>query len=224
MRVLLILLVCQCLTGCLAYGYPSVSRTPAIWVDEPGVKAVRVTHGLKMWGPVMTGPFEFEGGVEELPIENGEIQPQQDAYLAYYYLAFPVARGWYQRSFEVRLYRRGYETRVIEPQPLMDALFADSAASVPEPRRAETIEAREKAIDDVAPDSAWSDNARVNEFVAGEYLTLADSPELSGPEHEQTRLRLVEKAETARKSAKMSKIAPDLSTRGRSLVQTTAVP
>lgn len=223
MRLFPILLVCPCLTGCLAYGYPSVAHTPAIKVDEPDVKAFRVTNGMERSGACIAGLIRFDFDIKELPIEQGEIAPQQDAYLAYRCLAFPVVSWSYHRSLIVRVYRRGFETRVIESQGV-SGLFTASVATLEEPKRAETIEAREKAIDDVAPDRYWSDNPEVSEFVAGEYLALAGSPELAGPDHEETRQRLVKKAETARESAKMSETAPESRHRERSLVQTTAVP
>jgi hypothetical protein len=145
----------------------------------------------------MTGPIEFVNAIEEIPIQNEEIPAQHDAYWTYYYLAFPVAEGSYHRSFEVRLYRRGFETAIIESRAAMTGMLA-TPLDLTNEKRAETVEAQEKAIDDVLSGLYSWQNAQASAFLADEYLALARSPKLSGPEHEKTRNRLEEKAKKTR--------------------------
>lgn len=201
MRYSPLLLVCPFLQGCLAFGYPSITQTPPLVVKEADVKAFRVTSGFHSYGPWMTGPIELHGAIQEIPIHDHEVAVQRDAYFAYYYLAFPLMEGSYGRSFDIRLYRRGYETMVIQPRSWMFALAANRLDNIAW-KKAETLEAQEKAIDDViAGLSSWN-NDTVKERLAIEYLTLADIAQVSGPQDEKTCKRLQEKAKMVRKGGR----------------------
>lgn len=197
MRLLPVLLVCPFLTGCLAFGYPSLTQTPPLRVAEPQAKVFRVTTGHKSYGPWMTGPIQLLGSIEEIAVLQGEVPAQYDAHWIYYYLAFPVAEGSYNRHFEIRVYRRGFETRVIEPRSVMTAVLP-APLDLTVGKRADTLEAQEKAIDDVLSGLMFWQNAQASAFLAEEYLALASNAELAGFEHEKTRKRLEEKAKKAR--------------------------
>src|SRR5262249_12000959 len=110
MRAWLPLLCCPLLSGCFGFAYPSVSETPAVAVIEPDVRAFRVVSECTVSGPCITGPIQFSRQVEEVPGAWPVVQSQQDAYLAYHYLLFPVLNGSRSRSLQVLLYRPGYET------------------------------------------------------------------------------------------------------------------
>jgi hypothetical protein len=191
MRILSILLICPFLTGCLACGYPSITQTPPIAVKDLEVKAFRVTTGITRYGGAIAGAIKFDGEIEEIAALNGVVPAQDDSHWRYYYLAFPY-EGYYSRTLEIRLYRRGFETEVIDARPAIEGLWA---APVVEPhlKRAESVEAQEKAIDDVVAGVWRLDSQRIS-FLADEYLTIARSPQLIGPEHEDTRKRLEQKA------------------------------
>jgi hypothetical protein len=216
----ILLLVLPLAAGCLAVGYPSVRQTPAVVAPEPDVHVFRVIadderhldgpnqlpterdhafHVLASDGrpdAVKVGVQLTSCTIEEVPIENGEAPAKTDTYFAYYYLAVPF-EGWRARSVSLRLYRRGYETVALESRPWLGPLGKAGAEKV-KWKKADTLEAREKAIDDVGRWLLKRSSPAVNDFVADEYLALANGPLADRPEHRPARARLREKAKVAR--------------------------
>jgi hypothetical protein len=198
MRVWLLFLVCPLLSGCLAFGYPSVAKTPPIQIAAPDVQAFRVVSGFTQSGPWLTGPIELYKTVEKLPAPDNLIAPQTDAYCLYYYLAFPVAEGCHQQSLEVLLYRRGYEPVSVAATSFL--WFSDQPV-LPEWKKAEKLEDLEKALKKVTPSRFDQSPAsqEVRQFLAREYDWLAHSEWVAGTDKEKDRRRLLEKAKEQEK-------------------------
>src|SRR5262245_25839826 len=172
MRRLPVFLTCPFLCGCLAFGYPSVSRTAIIQVEEPEVEAFRVVSGYTQSGPWMTGPIHLYQTVEKFPATNGKLPSQSDAYFAYYCLAIPVAELAHQQDLEIRLYRRGYETVSI---PAAMWLPGPTPSTTPKWKRLEKLEEFENAIESIAGTHSGLGSVckqDVQAFIAGEYAWL----------------------------------------------------
>jgi hypothetical protein len=134
--------------------------------------------------------------IEEVALENGEAPAKTDTYFAYYYLAIPF-EGWRARTVSLRLYRRGYDTVTIKSRAWLGP-FGQSEPQQVKWKKADTLEARERAIDEVGRWLLKRTSPAVNDFVADEYLALANGPLADRPEHEPVRARLREKAKVAR--------------------------
>src|SRR5262245_16986403 len=116
MRCWPVLLLCPCLAGCLALGYPTISRTPEVTVPADDVRAFRVSSEMTASGPLATAPIQLSSSVEEIPVVDATVEPQRDASFSYYYLVFPYS-GYRSRTVEVLLYRPGYETVEVPARP-----------------------------------------------------------------------------------------------------------
>jgi hypothetical protein len=101
---------CPLLSGCFAFGYPSICATPAVAVDAPDARAFLVSSGFREWGPWITGPFSIWHEVKQVPIAAAKVQPQWNSHFTYCYFVFPFAAGAYSQAKEIVLYRPGYET------------------------------------------------------------------------------------------------------------------
>jgi hypothetical protein len=198
MRVGLLFLVCPLLSGCLAFAYPSVSKTPAIRIAEPNVQAFRVVSGFTQSGPWLTGPIEMYKTVEKLSATDSLIAPQSDAYCPYYYLAFPVAEGCHQQSLTVLLYRRGYEPLSF---PAATFWWISDQPVRPEWNKAENLQGLEAALKKITPSrhNQSPGGEEVRQFLAQEYDWLAHSELASGPDKEKDRRRLLEKVKEQEK-------------------------
>jgi hypothetical protein len=192
MRRLAVLLFCPFLGGCLVIGYPSITHTPTIEVDEPDVHAFRLVTDAEQHGPFITGPITFEKTTEMLSATNTTISPLSDSYFAYSYMAFPL-RGWHDRSMQIRLYRRGYETVSIPAASWLS--FPDPVAK-PQWKKAANLAACEKAIEMIGGSTTdtWPLSPEVRQFVAQEYRWLAQSEWTLGQEKVKERQRLLDKA------------------------------
>jgi hypothetical protein len=188
MRLCLILLVCPFLQGCLAFGYPSTTQTPSIVVNDPEVKAFRMTRDWTTYGAIIAGAFEIADSIEDIPIADNMIPPQRDSYFNYHYLVFGFGAG-HDRSVSVYLYRRGYETVVVEAHSSL--AWWRQQSITPAWKKAETLQAQEKAIDELNVRFGYRTNA-VASFVAGEYAALAKTAK-----DEESRKTLEEKAREA---------------------------
>ena len=185
MRMLPILLVCPFLQGCFAFGYPSVNQTPPIVVTDPDVKAFRVTRDYECFGHIIAGAMKMGDSIEEIPITDRLIASQRDNYFRYQ--TFVLGFGAHNdRSVSVYLYRRGFETIVIEPHSWLAGWHQQEIS--PAWKKAETLEAQEKAIDDLVIYRARPANAFC-QFIADEYTAVA----LKATD-ESARKRLEEKA------------------------------
>jgi hypothetical protein len=187
MRLLPILLICPSMTGCLAYGYPSITQTPPVHVMDPDVKAFRVTADLTIGGFMIAGYFLPGDSVDEIQIIDGVVPSQHDAHFAYDYTIFPVA-GNRRRTITVCLYRRGYETVRVESRCCLAEWWCKQTREISW-KKAETLEAREKAIDDLNPRFGICPTA-VSAFLVDEYVALA-----AVARDDSTRKKLQEKAE-----------------------------
>jgi hypothetical protein len=202
MRILAVFLLCPLLSGCLGFGYPSVTRTPAIQVDEPDVQAFRV-----MTDRILTDSKGFLPGgqsypivlplttTEKLPSTPRTISPQSDAYFDYRLLVFPIVSEGYSRSLEIRLYRRGYETVSIPAEAWLP--FSEQQAK-PQWKKVADLADFEKAIEGIGASSLGDlfrpSSQDVRQFVAQEYAWLAQSEWAAGPDRETDRQRLLDKA------------------------------
>ena len=180
-------LTCLLLSGCLGFGYPSVSGTPAVAVPTDEVRAFRVVSEDWMSGPWMTGPITVAHSVEEIPVKNRVVASQQNAYFAYYYLVFPVANGSHSRAIEVLLYRPGYELAEIPARPWWKTCGTD----VPEKvvwKEASDLQTQKGAVDRIAfRFERQTFNKDVLSFASQEYGRLADCPLAALPDARTTR-------------------------------------
>ena len=187
MRIWPAILACPLIAGCVGFGYPDISKTSTVAVPESDVRAFRETSEYTMSGPVMTGPIWVSNEIKAIPVEDGAVGPQRDAYFAYYYLVFPIANGERTRSVKVLLYRPGYETVEIPARPWWQSL----GVNVPEKvawKEAPDLPTQKAAVDRIA---SREDGRRVGKdvlrFAAGEYTRLADSPMAASPAMSATR-------------------------------------
>jgi hypothetical protein len=189
MRFWPVFLTCPFLAGCVGFGYPDISRTPAVAVPTTEVRAFRVISDFTLSGPVITGPIHFINSVEEIPVVNGTVGPQRDAYFAYYYLVFPLG-GYRSRTLEVLLYRPGYETVEIPAR----RWWQSGSSNVPEKvawKEAQDLLAQKAAVDRIASREHFSVPSKdVLRFAAREYARLADSPMAAAPAMSDTREEL----------------------------------
>lgn len=199
MRCWPVLLVCPFMTGCLGYCYPSVMQTPPIAVEQSDVKAFRVTRDRAFFGCIIAGSFIINDAVEDLPIVANEVPAQRDSYLASGYVTFPFLMGGdHVRSVCVQLYRRGNETITIEPRSSLAECFRKNPIEVVW-KKAVTLKALEKAIDDLNRHSAQAD-AVVSAFLVEEYTHLAENPLAD----DKSRERLLENAKEIRERKQLT--------------------
>jgi hypothetical protein len=197
MRHCLILLICPFMTGCLVYCYPSLTQTPPITVTETEVSTFRVIENGSMGsflGIVIALPIG-DWQVQELAQGPAEIPTFRDFHFFRGTFGLPLS-GCDIHAHSVRLYRRGYETVTIEARSWISQLPGTAVNSVVW-KKAETLEARERAIRAIyQPQSLLLEIGQFqNEFVAEEYLALADSPLAAGPENVEARGHLLQYAE-----------------------------
>jgi hypothetical protein len=194
MRAWLLLLLCPVVSGCYGFAYPSFSETPAVNVKEDNVRAFRVLSEWTLSGPCITGPIEIWQSVEEIPVLKATVERQQDSYLAYSYMLFPVLNGSRSRTLEVMLYRPGYETVEIPSRSLLEA-FGETKRAPVVWKEAVGLEAQEQALEKII---SQHPGRRLGQeglrLAAQEYARLADSPLVSGPGKEKERERLRAKA------------------------------
>src|SRR5262245_49755324 len=194
MRWWLPLLLCPVVSGCFGFAYPSFSETPAVNVKGDNVRAFRVLSECTVSGPCITGPVQFSRSVHEIPVARATVDPQQDSYLAYNYMVFPVLNGSRSRTLKVLLYRPGYETVEIPSRSLLEA-FGETKRGPIIWKEAVGLEAQEQALERViSQNPGLGLNQEGLQFAAQEYARLADSPLVSGPGREKERERLRAKA------------------------------
>lgn len=200
MRLGILMLVCPLLAGCLAYGYPDISRTPAINIDSPDVRAFRITDETKMSGPVMTGPVRFERTAEEIPIVKAQVGSQHEAYLTYYYLAFPFD-GSRIRNLKVLLYRSGYQVAEIRAHGLLEISKGEKPVQVVW-QEATGLRAQMAALEHlVTNDPGHVAGKGLLEFAAAEYTRLANSSMAAAEGMEETRRELLGRAKECQTQA-----------------------
>jgi hypothetical protein len=195
MRLCLLIPVCPFLAGCLAYGYPDVSRTPPVAIDTPDVKAFRVADKITMWGPIITGPMSLERSIEEIPVENAIVSAQHDTFFSYYYIFFPLLSGSRDRKLDVMLYRPGYQIVDIRGRAWWEASWSDK----PEPvvwKEAPDLNSQMAAVQRLSPRHMLDrTNKEVLKFAAAEYTRLANSPLAATKEMAETRKQLLDYAQ-----------------------------
>jgi hypothetical protein len=182
-----LLLTCPFLPGCLAFGYPSVTYTPAVSNLEEDVHAFKATWGDGGMSLIMTGGEWLEDSIDELPLCRGTLESQRQSYFAYFVGGIPVSfskhLGW-----SVLLYRPGYEVievssrwwgrHVLEPR-------IDKLAWKP----ATDLDAQVKALQELCPEPGRRiASERVRQFVAHEYERLAASPLATTPDQREALL------------------------------------
>src|SRR5207249_1781632 len=107
------LLFVHFLPGCVAFGYPSLTYTPEVTNLPPDVRAFQSTFEREGMSIIMTGGETIRLIVEEIPIRDGRLDSQDEAYFAYDVGCFAVG-FMHKRDWSICLYRAGYE--VIEIQ------------------------------------------------------------------------------------------------------------
>jgi hypothetical protein len=192
MRSWLAFLLCPILSGCFAFGYPSVSQTPTLVVPGTDVHAFRFTSDWGFSGPWITGPMTVSQAVEEIPVVEGRIDPQRNAYFAYGYTLFPILSGSHSRHVTVLLYRPGYETVEVPTRSWWRSVGGDQAERVVW-KEASDLAAQEKAIERIADPFRPYPGEATCHFIAQEYTRLARGPFATAAE---TRERLVKTAAT----------------------------
>ena len=195
MRFSLLLLSCPFISGCLAFAYPTVDRTPRIAVPEAPdeVRAFRVTHGRGFHGAMIAGAFVMNDHVEQVPLRDSFVPPQQAAAVNYIFLAFPIAAFSDFSSMELRLYRPGFEVETKSPEPWWRWWRWYGTHEI-QWKQAPDFLTQEKAIDGIVEGVRRVSDDNVRHFLAAEYRRVAALPELAVEEGEVYRVRLLEKA------------------------------
>ena len=209
MRCWRLFLLLPVLPGCIAYGHPSVCRTPQVNVTEESVRAFRVTFDSVGSG-YFIGRARTSADVVELPVVAGRVEAQLNAYFDYCWTVF-VYHGERTMEMSVRLYRRGFETVEIPEQFWFTSLVCPIPSKM-EWKAASSLEAQEKALQKVIgpgdPETPLS--KEVLEFAATEYAHLAASP-LAQSASTDERIRLEKEArEYAERLAKLNNTGVDL--------------
>jgi hypothetical protein len=182
MKHLFALLLCPLSSGCLAFGFPSVTATPAVAVDAADVRAFRVTYDSLSGGALIAGWVQIGDQIEEIPVHEMRVESQADASFCYLYMLPPFAGG-HGRSVRVLLYRPGYETVEVPPRPWWQ--FPSAAA--PERvtwKEAVDLAAEVRAVDELVEKGRlrWPcSNAAVLGFVAQEYERLGQTAVTADP-------------------------------------------
>jgi hypothetical protein len=190
MRVFVAYVTCFFFSGCLGFGYPDLSRTPAVTVDSNEVHAFRVLSQATAIGPIITSPVWLRGSVEEIPVMSGMVGPQGDADFAYYFVLFPLLEAGHSRTLEVLLYRPGYETVVIPAHSWWLTLGREAPEKVAW-KEAPDLLAQKEALDRIVEGwSLRSLNKGVLEFLAQEYERLANSELAAAPTMAPSREKL----------------------------------
>src|SRR5262249_50772173 len=86
LRLILLLLLPQ-LAGCLAYGYPSLVRTPEFPVPESDVRAFRVVHKETFAGLINIPTHHIR--TDEITPVDGKIPAQSEVSFPYCAIVFP---------------------------------------------------------------------------------------------------------------------------------------
>jgi hypothetical protein len=190
MRCWLGWLVCLFASGCLAFGYPSVSRTPAVAVDEPDVHAFRITSGRGFYGCLIAGCIQLDHEIETLPVVGATVKPQADCHFAYTCLLFLYAAS-YGREVKVVLYRPGYEA--VEIPSRARWRWLDGRPVHVAWKEAPDLASQEKALAAVIGENVevyGKMSPEVLRFAAQEHARLAHSPLAAGPEMRAKREKL----------------------------------
>jgi hypothetical protein len=189
------------MAGCLGFGYPDVSSTPALATASDEVRAFRAVSESWMRGPWMTGPIEIANRVEGIAVKGRTVGPQRNAYFTYYYLLVPVLNGSHTRTVEVLLYRPGYELVEIPARPW----WSVAASNAPEKvvwKEASELLAQKAAVDRIAfRFSGQKCDKDVLHFAAREYARLASSPSAASPEAATTKAELERLAKDCQQKA-----------------------
>jgi hypothetical protein len=180
MRTWSVCLIFPFLSGCLALGYPSVTRTPPVAVDAPDVHAFLVTTDSDSGGGVISGWLQHGRGVRELPVAEATVKPQWDTHFSYYYLFFPFS-GSSSRNREVLLYRPGYELVDLPSQAWWECLGSGKPVRVTW-KPARDVKAQEKALAKLTGGAGSSLDDRTREFVVAENARLGLRPPGEMPE------------------------------------------
>jgi hypothetical protein len=197
------LLVLPFASGCMGFGYPSVSQTPRVNVPDANVRAFRDEGQITFTGPIMTGPVYASGSVKEIPVVAAKVEPQTYAYFPYYYLIFPF-QGSTSGDMSVLLYRPGFQTVEVPARPW----WRFPGWTEPERvvwKEASDLAAQMEALEKVLPKNFDREenflDKNVREFAAREYARLAADPRALAPGMEKTRERLLDKADEYAKLA-----------------------
>ena len=201
MRAAHLFLLLPFLSGCLAYGYLSICRTPAVSVPEDNVRAFRVDWDEEHSGYALNCPnCRYE--VSEIEVLAGSVSAQNDAYFCYGSLFYPGFIWARTRDMSLLLYRPGFETVELAEQPLLKLVWPNLAEKVAW-KEAPTLMAQEESLKRVLTPSSHV-NGVISEisldrnslqFAAREYARLAASSLALAPEMAETRSRLLRKAE-----------------------------
>lgn len=189
-----VLLVCPFMTGCLCYGYPSITQTPAIAVPALEVRAFRVRAENGFYGAFIAGAFLRGNRVEEIPTAGSEVPPQKDCHFVREFLAFPIWAYNYHRQVYVQLYRRGFEPVKVEARSCLLECWRNQPITVSW-KKTQNVAAREKTLEDLSLlDTPYYHDPQFREFLANEYTALANDPSAD----DETRTRLLDKASSLR--------------------------
>ena len=153
------LLLLPALSGCLGgYVYPTANYIPRIPLGTPAADEV---HAFRFDIRDYSGSIDLSGGDEylmhELPLTaRGTVPAQAEIRLGHGWWGVYHTLGYQQRmnpTIRVRLYRRGYETVQIGPWNWRGPI---------DWKPVNTLEAREKAIDDLISTKETNELYRIN--------------------------------------------------------------
>ncbi len=167
------------LPGCLAVGYPSITYTPQLPIQEPDVRAFKSMSSGGGMSMVMTGGGWRRASIEEIPLNQGCVESHEDAYFHYLVGGIPVSFSEY-RHWSILLYRPGHEIIEIPSRWWGRKLFEAEVDRL-EWKPVASTQAQVKALETLCPPFENRPTAGVRQFVASEYERLAAIIRASSP-------------------------------------------
>jgi hypothetical protein len=180
MRTAFLLLACPFLGGCIAFGYPDISRTPTIPIDVPEVHAFRVVSDSEFHGFLICGTFAWGRTIEEIPVTDATVPAEVERSFPYAWEVYPIYGCNRHRSMAVLLYRPGYDLVEVPARNWLLSIATFEAKPiewkpVPFDRQVAALNRLLGGSDSMLRSDHVDRN--VAEFAAGEYERLSRSPD-----------------------------------------------
>jgi hypothetical protein len=168
---LIFILILPLLPGCMAFGYPSLTYTPAVACLPPDVHAFKSTFGTIGRSFMFSGGEGVYCGVEEIPIVDGVLDTLDQSYFDYFVGGVFVAY-FHHDSWKVILYRPGYEIVTIPSRWFVGKMYESRLYNV-DWKPAKGINSQLEALSTIWSESGPSQASdEVKDFVRNELKRL----------------------------------------------------
>jgi hypothetical protein len=177
-------LVIPFLPGCLAYGYPLLTYTPAVSNLPLEIRAFKASCEMAGTSIVMTGGERVACKLEEIPVTHGHLDAQHEAHFDYSVGGFPV-RFFESHEWRIILYRPGYE--IIEiPNRWSGGKLIQPALAELEWKPAPNFDSQLKALEALYLHHPWGPlDEPLRQFFIQEFERLAASSLVASEEQRE---------------------------------------